>query len=1771
MRSSALATLLTASAFLFGSGISIQASDATQATHRAVPKELTEKVEAKVLGDMASKGKATFWVMLKDKADLQPAFSMKNDAARGTFVYEALKNLADRTQTGLRSLLKTAGATYHPFWIVNSIQVVNGKNGLLTELTLRPEVEKIVADRSYELLKPTPDMREVLDSIEWNIDNIQASLVWSTFGVRGEGIVVANMDSGVQFDHPALVAKYRGNLGGGNFDHNHNWYDPSLVCRNPSNVPCDNTGHGTHTMGIMVGDDGDPGPNQIGVAPHAQFISCKACESESCSLFALNTCAQFYLAPWDLNGNNPDPSLRPHIINNSWGGGPGDSFFQAQVDAWVASGIFPAFAAGNTGPNCGTVTSPGDYLNTYAVGSYNIDNTIRPASGRGPSAFNPDLIKPNIAAPGGNIRSAFPRDTYAVLSGTSMATPHVAGTVALMWSAAPSLVRNIDATRAILDSSAADMSDLTCGGTPDNNNVWGQGRLNAFQAVSQSPVCGLGNLSGAVSDSTTGNPIPGALVHAVGLLDRIVTTDSSGNYSMQLCEGSYDVAATAFGYMPGAANGIAISAGNTTNQNFALNPAQVSTVSGMVTDGSGHGWPLYARIDIDGYPNGAVFTNPFTGAYSVNLPQDNTFIFHVNKVSPGYITGQRDVVPGANLTEDFTLLVDNEACIAPGYAYTASSTIFSDGFEGGFGNWTMTGLWNPESQSDSCGSLIAPFPSPTNAAYYGIDNVCTYNNGSANTGSLTMASPVSIPAAGITTLSFYSYEKTECDIFGDCDYDNRHIEVSTDGGSTWAQSGKAANESAWYQKSLDLTAFSGQNVLVRFRFDTGDSFYNDFFGWMIDNVDISAKQCVPVPGGLLVGNVYDSSTGNALNGATVTSDEQPGDTTTTFSTPDDPNVDEGFYMQFSSLTGAHNFTASMNLYGPDTESANVPADNVVAQNFNLGVGHLVATPVALEDTLNLGAQDTQQLTITNDGNADATFQISEGNGLASFRNPNLPKAQSHGVDHKRETRKSQKWHAGAPAPAHTSSPQNWNPGSPMPVPTFRYGHAQCAESPESFYVISGTDQSFQVTNATWRYDSETDTWTSLAPVPAVNFFLLPSAVCFEGRIYVAVLTFTGNGFFIYDIATDTWLVGAGLPRNVDGAAAGALNGKVYLIGGDDGSGFASHEVDIYDIATDTWTGTGAPMPTATSNAGFVQVGQFVYVVGGHDLSFPPPNSGINQTQRYEMSADRWEVGPIFDSARDEFALSATDAALYAIGGSGSFGIPTSLVERLDLNSWPGGAWVDLSDPLPVALSGNSAGFCTTSVSGGEVWSTSGLTSTAIVNGVNQYRTTGEGCAGNPDVRWLSENPVSVTVPAGGQIVVDITYDAGQVSQPGDYFAHLTISSDTPYPAQVVSVTMHVNAPNFGTLNGAVNGMGRCDAAGSAIDGATVFVDGPLEDYTLTTNASGNYTRSFDAANSPVNITVSAPGYVTQTLTGVILVAGQITTEDFALRMDAPCAGESPASFDVTLRQNQTTTVPLTLTNAGAGSLNFTVLETAFALPPQVHAGPIFTDVPWVSEAPTSGTVAAASNTTINVTFDATGLAPGDYAATLVVTSNDAGAAQFNIPLTLHVSACTLCEEFNDTTPPTGWTYSKTFTESGGSLHVNTEKKSTAVANPVFAGCSTCSVATSFTKATTNGVVWVYAWRTDAKNQIEFQIKKTKVILKQRVNNAIKKKASAALTLTPNAPHAVTLSFDGANVVANVDGTDIITGFAPVGGLGTGTVGLGNKGDLSSTFDYVHVN
>ncbi|MBM7554140.1 bacillopeptidase F [Thalassobacillus pellis] len=465
-------------------------------------KEVTYLVKMKEQGNTKKAVKQAMEKARKNKASLS-AQSLKR--IKTSAVVTELRATAVDTQHNLKKLLKEAEkagkvSSYHSYYIVNAMAVTSNE-AVMKQIAALPEVDKVLPNRTRQLHPQVAEAavkqkaakakkKAETNSVEWNIDRIGAPQVWEETGIDGTGVVVANIDTGVEWDHPALKEKYRGfdPAAPGEPDHEFNWFDATAG----EEAPYDDHGHGTHTMGTMVGS-GEDGENQIGVAPGATWIGVKAFTAAGGTDVDLLAAGEWILAPKDENGN-PHPGMAPDIVNNSWGGGPGlDEWYRPMVQNWRNAGIVPVFSAGNDGPGDGTIAAPSNYPESIAVGATDASDGLASFSSRGPSPYNGE-IKPDISAPGVNIRSSVPGGGYeGGWNGTSMAGPHVAATAALLLQADSSLT--IDELETILLETA----DTTTNGQypEDPNEGFGHGIVNAYNAVS-AVVSGLGEIKGHV-------------------------------------------------------------------------------------------------------------------------------------------------------------------------------------------------------------------------------------------------------------------------------------------------------------------------------------------------------------------------------------------------------------------------------------------------------------------------------------------------------------------------------------------------------------------------------------------------------------------------------------------------------------------------------------------------------------------------------------------------------------------------------------------------------------------------------------------------------------------------------------------------------------------------------------------------------------------------------------------------------------------------------------------------------------------------------------------------------------------------------------------------------------------------------------------------------------------------------------------------------------------------------------------------------------------------
>ncbi|MCB1627320.1 MAG: S8 family serine peptidase [Xanthomonadales bacterium] len=454
----------------------------------------TSAVDPRVLSALQRQPSAPIYVVMRAQPDVSNMRSVVHGDARVAAVVSTLRDHAQADQAELRQELDRRGLRYRSFWAVNALSL-QADSATLQWLANRPEVAEIAWDGPTRRVPqvvaelPTDSTR----AVEQGVEHIGAHLVWAA-GFRGEGVLIAGQDTGYEWTHPALQAAYAG-WDGQSADHNYHWWDAihsgGGVCGPDSATPCDDNDHGTHTMGTMLGDDG--GNNQIGVAPAARWIGCRNMDQGDGTPTTYSECFQFYLAPTDSTGNNPDPARAPHVINNSWGcptseGCTDPDVMRTLVENVRAAGILVVVSAGNSGSGCSSVNTPAAiYEASFTVGNSTFSDTMATSSSRGPVTVDgSNRIKPDVTAPGTGIRSSVRGGGYLSFTGTSMSGPHVAGAAALLMSADETLKRDPDRVIDLLQQTAVSInSTQTCGGIPTTtipNPVFGHGRIDVAAA-----------------------------------------------------------------------------------------------------------------------------------------------------------------------------------------------------------------------------------------------------------------------------------------------------------------------------------------------------------------------------------------------------------------------------------------------------------------------------------------------------------------------------------------------------------------------------------------------------------------------------------------------------------------------------------------------------------------------------------------------------------------------------------------------------------------------------------------------------------------------------------------------------------------------------------------------------------------------------------------------------------------------------------------------------------------------------------------------------------------------------------------------------------------------------------------------------------------------------------------------------------------------------------------------------------------------------------------
>jgi len=1065
---------------------------------------------------------------------------------------------------------------------------------------------------------------------------------------------------------------------------------------------------------------------------------------------------------------------------------------------------------------------------------------------------------------------------WDVVGGTSEATPIIAATYALAGSPEadtnPASYPYLNAT-GLNDVTSGTNYDQSCNpayfctagpgydgptglGTPDG--------VSAFAPVS------YGTVTGTVTDAATGKPIAGAQVSAGS---GLVQSSATGQYTLAIPPGSYTVTAKAFGYVTGTASGVTVTAGQGTTQNFSLAAAPTVTVSGVVRDGSGHHWPLYAKISVPG-TSAVTYTNPATGRYQLAMPQNSDWPVEVDPLYTGYQDVQRQVTVGTSaLMQNFAAPVDASTCNAPGYRLKGTTQTFSSSTAPP--GWTVANA-------------------PGTDAVWSFSNPGDLTNNTGGTGNFAVADGSLLTASQTQNTTLYTpvidmtHDKLPVLRFnldapgsGPPNDSTHTVDLSIDGGKNWTtlwSSIAYPGISGPDQMSIALPQAAGEpSVQVRF-VSTVANLTSEHFE--LDNVLLG--NCAPIAGGLVEGRVTDKNTATAVNGATVAS---PSQNATTTATPDDPAVGGGFYWMFVSPATGQKLTASSAYYSTVARAVRVRPNLTAQRDFILPAARLAVSPGSLSATQMLGGSTTETLTVTNTGSAPGRVKLAGQPGtftLAGQPSALRPAAASTSGSSRLELVKGHyspfALAAGAhretralttPGVSHTASGSGWQPVPSYPAPTADNAAATDPGSGD-VYSVGGVIAGL-VTAAGYVYDPQTQMWTSLPAMPQARE--KPAAAFLNGKLYVVGgWDSTGSStrqLQIYNPASGKWSMGPSEPNAEAASGVAVLDGRMYVVGGCSSS-CGSTDVQVYDPATGKWS-LAAPYRESTAWEGCGGIARKLYCAGGDT------GDGTSHAYSYDPAANTWSVITSLPIDLWGGGYAVADGKLLLSGGV------TDQSQELTNQGFaytPGKGWSALPDSTgtPSYRGGSACGFYQV---GGYDVNGDLLDSAQTLPGYTE-------CGDIQNVGWLSASPAVTILAPGHSATVTVTLSSGGPSadQPGTYTAALLAVNTTPYhiTADPVAVTLTVAPPKtWGEFAGTVSGR-ICGGKTKPLPGATVQVDSWAGNQTLTAGPKGTYALWLDKRGNPFTLIAADTGWQSQARQASI-TAGQATTENFTLAED----------------------------------------------------------------------------------------------------------------------------------------------------------------------------------------------------------------------------------------------------------------------------------------------
>ncbi len=1235
-----------------------------------------------------------FLVYLQQQTDFTALQNMvfASQVAQRNAVYDLLTIQTEQAQAELRGWLSGRLGTaevggYQPFTIINAI-AVDGSLESIINLAQRADVARLVANYplvqqwqddtmgddttgadptvSQDPTAPVQAAAVALDWSNWNIELVRADRVWNELQIRGEGAVVAGFDTGVSFRHPALVKQYRGNLQNGSFDHNYNWFEPDSelypdgnLGASLSNQPRDCSTHGTHTMGTSVGSGNENG-TQIGMAPGAQWIALPGIcygtmpggiRDDIGGIKAF----QWLICPTDLSGRRQTANCAkaPDAVNNSWGSAnPINDVLRPAVQALRAMNIAPVFAAGNPRAGAGSIGTPANAPEAITVGATDRNDFVAEFSGRGPSFYAGEQ-KPELTAPGVNVKSSVESNWYENYSGTSMAAPHVTGLIALMVSAdLRDGVRDftVDELEKFMTSTAVDLGPTG----PDDD--YGYGRIDAYNAVRW--VLSAGDLRGTVSAQATNTALAQATVTGTGATGTFTAiSNGAGLYSVTVPGGLYDLTVTAWGYRSNTFVGQRVFPDALSLANFTLVPLPTAAVQGVVHH---NGVPVpNAFVYVAEHPTLNGRTDG-AGAYAFTLPV-GTHTLVVQE--PGYrIQRTTIIVTLTGASQDISVESAPSILLVEADAYRGwfegwsigNAFIWALDQQGyAYDRWRIRDLAITDSVTVADGSLNYGVPSVATLQAY---DVVIWAQSGCDTGYIGCyyaSSPVSIGAD--SSLQGYLDQGGRLILSGQ---DIGNLDDGTPFYDNYLNADQLAENAASENDTISGLGFL-QNIALTVTNASLYGYRNGSIALSPDAISAESRDRVAYP--ILRYDESQSAAALAIDPCASTyravyfgvGYENIGPRAANR----DPAIAEvlGRSIRWVSEAKVQN---GFELLTEQTTLQTQPGQSVVQQVELLNIGQ---TPITIQLALGATSWPTRLL--------NGTQQVTQPILLAPCQTVRLsvvvepPATTINGeqatvsltataLDGGQQTRQTT---------LQTTALIAWQAEAPMPAPRYQLGVAALPNDTYLYTAGGWKDmavddifvQTQRAAQTLERYNVCTQLWEPLADMPGPRANMGMEAL--NGKLYVL----GGNSYLIgmylyefrqynsvlvYDMATNLWSEAAPMPKALADMAVATWNGKIYLFGGTDEYGNIANQTYEYDPASNAWT-EKAPMPSgARYGAEATALENKIYVVGGwiDDAT----------VEIYDPATNTWSIGPALQQGRHSFGLTAaSDGYLYAVGGA----------------------------------------------------------------------------------------------------------------------------------------------------------------------------------------------------------------------------------------------------------------------------------------------------------------------------------------------------------------------------------------------------------------------------------------------------------------------------------------------------------------------------------------